>query len=441
VSATAALAAVVALYLYALPRFGPEGALGAGLVAATSAGWFGLARYANLDMTLTACLALGVLAGLAWLDRPPPRRPPLLPYIAAGLGTLVKGPLAVALVAGPLLLAALARRPRPSAGELGLARGLAIAVALAALLYVPVGLLDPSYLGAFAATNVRRWSAASPHPASAFYYLLWVPALLLPWTLFAAPALVRAWRDPAQRPHVLWAAFVPALLTLPRGKLATYALSALVPLALVVGPELARVARAGVAEEDRAIFRVAGWLVVAALALAAGAALAVRAYPVPLLGRSVLALTALGWAAVIAALLRRAHLGLVPLAVVAALATLYPLGVRTVAPGVAALHSERDAARIVADAGAPPVIAFAIRDPSLSFYLRAPVIYTSDGELARDVFAADGLAFLVTSPAHFGEVEELLGARAHLWWGTRRRRLYANRPPMPGAAQEPNGST
>src|SRR5207244_12430546 len=86
--------------------------LGAGLVAATSAGWLGLARYANLDMTFTACVTLGVLAGLAWLERPPPRRPPLMPYVAAAAGTLVKGPLAVLLVAGPVGLAALARGPR-----------------------------------------------------------------------------------------------------------------------------------------------------------------------------------------------------------------------------------------------------------------------------------------------------------------------------------------
>src|SRR5690349_18187773 len=110
VSAIAALVGVLALYAYALPRFGVAGALGAGLVAATSAGWFAFARYANLDMALTACVAAGVLSGLAWLDRPAPRRPPLAPYVAAGLGMLVKGPLAAVLVLGPLGLAALMRR-------------------------------------------------------------------------------------------------------------------------------------------------------------------------------------------------------------------------------------------------------------------------------------------------------------------------------------------
>src|SRR5881398_2058167 len=250
-SAVAALVAVLALYAYALPRWGVPAGLGAGLVATTSPGWFGLARYGNLDMTLTACVTVGVLGGLSWLERPAPRRAPLVPYVAAGLGLLVKGPLAVLLVAGPLALAALVQRPRPRVAELGLVRGTLAVVALGALLWVPVGLLDPSYLSAFAVTNVRRLGSASPHAGPIYYYLLWVPALLFPWTLFAVGPLRRAARDPRRRALVLWAVFVPTVLTLARGKLATYALSALAPLALLVGTELA----SGRAAEERTTLR------------------------------------------------------------------------------------------------------------------------------------------------------------------------------------------
>ena len=117
-----------------------------------------------------------------------------------------------------------------------------------------------------------------------------------------------------------------------------------------------------------------------------------------------------------------------PAAVLGAALTIYPLAVREVAPAVAALHSDREAARLIAGAGAAPVVAFAIHDPSLTFYLRAPVIHTDDTKLVRDLFAGDGLAFLVTGPRHFAQVEQLLGAQANLWLETPRRRLYANRP-------------
>src|SRR6266516_255760 len=424
VSALAALVAVLALYAYALPRWGLPAALGAGAVAATSAGWFGPARYGNLDMTLTACVTVGVLGGLAWLERPAPRRAPLVSYVAAGLGLLVKGPLALVLVAGPLALAALVERPRPRVGELGLVRGTLAVVALGALLWVPVGLLDPSYLSAFAVTNVRRLGSASPHAGPIYYYLLWVPALLFPWTLFAPGPLRRAACDPRRRALVLWAVFVPTVLTLARGKLATYALSALAPLALLVGTELAN----GSPAEDRTTLRVGGALAALALLVGAGAALfAARGY-LALSARVLLAAAALGWAIGLLLVLRRERLHLVPAAVLGAALTLYPLAVREVAPAVAALHSDREAARLIAGVGTAPVVAFAIHDPSLTFYLRAPVIHTDDTKLVRDLFAGDGLAFLVTGPRHFAQVEQLLGAQAYLWLETPRRRLYANRP-------------
>src|SRR5216110_765065 len=402
VSALAALVAVLALYAYALPRWGLPAALGAGAVAATSAGWFGPARYGNLDMTLTACVTVGVLGGLAWLERPAPRRAPLVSYVAAGLGLLVKGPLALVLVAGPLALAALVER------------GVLTVVALGALLWVPVGLLDPSYLSAFAVTNVRRLGSASPHAGPIYYYLLWVPALLFPWTLFAVGPLRRAARDPRRRTLVLWAVFVPTVLTLARGKLATYALSALAPLALVVGTELA----SGSPAEDRTTLRAGGALAALALLVGAGAALfAARGY-LALSARVLLAAAALGWAVGLLLVLRRERLHLVPAAVLGAALTLYPLAVREVAPAVAALHSDREAARLIAGVGTAPVVAFAIHDPSLTFYLRAPVIHTDDTTRVRDLFAGDGLAFLVTGPRHFAQVEQLLGAQANLWLET-----------------------
>jgi 4-amino-4-deoxy-L-arabinose transferase-like glycosyltransferase len=361
-----------------------------------------------------------------------------VPWVAAGIGTLVKGPLAAVLVLGPLAVAAAIRRPRPALAELGVARGLAVATAIAAALYVPVGVLDPSYLDAFAATNLRRWGESSPHAAGPHYYAFWVPVLFLPWTLLAGPAVVRAWRDPGRRALVAWALFVPALLTLPRGKLATYALSALVPLALVAGPDLARTALEGAPREDRRVLRVGGALMAGALVVMAVLAVAVRTYPVPTAGRLAVAGTALAWAVVLALVVRGERLGGVPVAVLGAMLTLCPLAVRSIVPAVGALHSDRDLARLAADGGSAPVIAFGIRDPSLSLYLGSPALHTDDPALLRDLFASDGPTFVVTSHRHFTEVETMLGDRASLWAETPRRRLYANRPPP--ATQDRNGS-
>src|SRR5215813_14379745 len=156
ISGVAALIAVLMLYLYAVPRAGVAAAVTTALVAATSIGWFALARFATLDMLFTTCVTVGVLAGLDWLERPASPGPMLAPFIAAGIGTLVKGPLAVVLVGVPLALAVATAHPRPPWRAFGLARGVAVTVAIAALLYVPVGILDPGYLSVFAVTLQKQ---------------------------------------------------------------------------------------------------------------------------------------------------------------------------------------------------------------------------------------------------------------------------------------------
>jgi len=75
------------------------------------------------------------------------------------------------------------------------------------------------------------------------------------------------------------------------------------------------------------------------------------------------------------------------------------------------------------------VISFASRAPSLAFYTGAPVIETEDLDMVRDLFTADAPAFLATGKSHYAAIEQLVGARAHVWYETRRRRLYANVPP------------
>lgn len=439
VSAVGGFTIVLLLYFFMLPRAGVDGALAAGWLLATTAGWFGLSRFVNLDMTLSACAAAGVLAGLKWLDDPAPSARPLAPYVAAGAATLVKGPVGAVLVGGPLFLAWLVRSPRPSLRQLGLVRGTLVYAAIVALLWVPIAVLDTSYLAGFTSTNLRRFSTNAPHAEPFWYYLVWLPVLLLPWTVLAAPAFVRAARDPKRRALLLWAVFVPAMLTLARGKLATYALSALVPLAAIAGPELARAVRHGPPPGDERILRAGGWLVVVLLVAAAIAVWPLRGrFPIAPSPALILTGAALAWAIVTAAVLVYRRPGLVPAALLGTAFTLYPLATHFVAPAIATQYSDRDAAQVIRAAGDAPVIAFAARAPSLVFYLGAPPVRTDDLAMVDDLFATDGLVFLVTGHRHFAEIEQRLGARAHRWYGTKRRALYANRPPP--AQDERNGS-
>jgi 4-amino-4-deoxy-L-arabinose transferase-like glycosyltransferase len=237
-SAIAALVTVLAVYAWAVPRHGVQGALGAALVLATSAGCFGLARFVNVDMTLTACVAVGVLAGLAWLERPGARRMPLLPFVAGRPRDAREGADRRRAHDGPLALAWALARPRPPSVRTRLSPA------------SPRRRPSPrsstcrwrSSTRATCATSPARtsraWAPTPRTPRPSWYYVVWLPALFLPWTLFAPAVSAGARASPSGRALVAWAIFVPAVLTLARGKLATYALSALVPLALLVGPPL-----------------------------------------------------------------------------------------------------------------------------------------------------------------------------------------------------------
>ena len=95
------------------------------------------------------------------------------------------------------------RRPRPAWRDLGLVRGGIVTGLIAAVLYVPVGLLDPTYLHTFAVTNLRRFTPESRHAAPVWYYLVWVPAMFFPWTLLAVVDPYAAILRPIPRPRLV----------------------------------------------------------------------------------------------------------------------------------------------------------------------------------------------------------------------------------------------
>jgi 4-amino-4-deoxy-L-arabinose transferase-like glycosyltransferase len=92
-----------------------------------------------------------------------------------------------------------------------------------------------------------RFLTPAIHPEPLYYYLPVLLGLLLPWTWLLPWTLAAGgrWRDPDYRFLVIWAAVMVGFFSLSRGKLAPYILPALLPLALLVGRELARLTGVG----------------------------------------------------------------------------------------------------------------------------------------------------------------------------------------------------
>jgi 4-amino-4-deoxy-L-arabinose transferase-like glycosyltransferase len=430
VNVLAGLVTVVALYVFAARRDGPAAGLGAALVTASCLGFAGLARYANLDMVLTACVTLGVLTGLAWLEAPSPRRRLTGPYIAAALAVLVKGPIGIVLVAVPLGLAGVVSRAAVGWRELSLVRGFVIMVVLVGLPSLAIATLDPAYGYGLVATNLRRFGADAPHPAPVYSYALWFPLLVAPWTVLAVPMLWRAFRDATQWPALAWLVVVLALFSVPSGKLATYVLPALPPFGLLVGPALARaIDQDDDDDEPEDLWlRVGGWVHVVLLAVAAVGA-TVAGMMGDRIGTALVAIGVAGWwMALTVVALRRDRARAVPALVLASVLTGVPPLISVVAPIVSAQHSDADAAALAQRVGVRTVVAFRSKSPSLLFYSPVPVVHVDDPNLLRELFAGKQPVMVVTGSRHMMEVERALGNLAHRWLDRGRRQTYGNRP-------------
>lgn len=243
----AAAATVALVYAFARQAFGHREGLSAALVLASSIMWFAVGRVVRYD----ALLALAITATLWWAWRgseggPASRRSYVLASVAAGLGVLVKGPVAVAL---PLLIIviylAATRRLR---ALLGVPWHLSIAafVLVAVPWFVLCELANPgatrfflfheNLARAVGKTDVTHWEP--------WWYFLAIVALgSVPWTLLLPGAIAdgcrRQAKDSVERRAsvllVVWLVVVVGLFSIPKVKLPPYILPALPALALLVG--------------------------------------------------------------------------------------------------------------------------------------------------------------------------------------------------------------
>jgi 4-amino-4-deoxy-L-arabinose transferase-like glycosyltransferase len=216
-------------------------------VLATSLEFVALGRYGDLNMLLTFWLTAGVLAAHAWAERGGRGWGLGLAAAAAAGGTLTKGFVAPVLIGGTFV-GYLALR-----GQLGLLRLRPILRAGALYLCVTLpwlvvaGVADPAYLRDFIVEHhIQRFLGGSRHlhPKPLLFTPLMTLVAFLPWSPLL-PAVVRRGiahrraRSAAADLCLAWAGCIVLFFTCSRGKLGTYVLPAMPPLALVTGRLLA----------------------------------------------------------------------------------------------------------------------------------------------------------------------------------------------------------
>jgi 4-amino-4-deoxy-L-arabinose transferase-like glycosyltransferase len=442
VSALGALLTVAAVFWWALAVWGMEAAALSALTLVTTLEFFALGRFGDLNMLLTLFVTVGVLGVHRWEHRDGHGCGLVAAAGAAGLGALTKG------LVAPVLIGAIALAHLASRGRLRLLRWREVLLAAVVFLavvapwYVAAGMRSPAYLRDFFLQHhlQRLVGGVRLHPEPFYFTIVATALCFLPWTFILPAALhrvLRGDRDEATGFCVAWAGAVVLLFSLPSGKLATYVLPAMPPLALLIGHYWSRLSRSTPDVRELGLLRF-GLGALACLAIAAPpTAIAATAYldggtwlPVALLS-----LVLLPFGAVIAGLAHERRYEGAPLVLIVAMlvvcAAFYGYG----APRVSAVLSDAPIARIVMTADPTrhaPVVAFRTYGGSLPFYVDRPVRFLDSQRRLRHVLGRRRLVFIVTHPRHL----RILRRMPTLWvWREKRHVLLATQPP-PGSEED-----
>ena len=396
----------------------------AGAIVATSFGYFAMARSALPDLPLTFCITLGVWAAMRAADAagtPAAMRWWTLAGLGAGLGFLMKGP--VALVVPGIILLPIAWRERRS---LTLdVRGIAVAAVIAAIVGLPWYAAmwrehGNAYLRSFfVADNLQRFATERFNDARPFWFYL--PVLLgglLPWSLYLAAFCVDGLASARKRTLrlgdtdwrlLLWATMPLLFFTLSIGKQPRYILPVLPPLAVLVARGL--IDRIEI-DQRRWSLKAATWAtatlyVVLALLFVRMEPLLITVYP----GATWIAVCIAGCAALalagVAATAAWRHLPIV--ASVAAVVVLTSVQFGALA-GVRPEAVEQLAAVIVANRSAnEPIGTIGLFARNLGFYTHVPRLELFDTKQASDFVQSPQRVLLVVRSADVAVVEKTSG--------------------------------
>lgn len=293
-SALSALAGVALTCWFARRHFGARTATLAGVILALSPLYLVFGRLVIFDMMLLVCTTVAVMAAYEAIESERPRRGlAAIFFVACGLGTITKGPVALVV---PLLVAIawvlVTRRPR-RLGRLHWGTGIVLYLLVVAPWALAVERLHPGFLDyALVGENLKRMSADPFDTARPFHFYLQVlvPGLF-PWLILilaqGAAVVARrlkrgavpdaATRDAATRAArflALWLGVLIVFFSSITSKRPSYVLPCAVPVAILAARLIDRASMrrddGSPAHGEAVIDRAAGAWAAGWLALLAG---------------------------------------------------------------------------------------------------------------------------------------------------------------------------
>jgi 4-amino-4-deoxy-L-arabinose transferase-like glycosyltransferase len=246
-SALAALGCVFLVYRFAKRRWGLRAALWSCLVLITSAEFFVLARLVIFDMTVTFFITLALFSFYNATLTSDPRSARLhcfLMYAAMGVGTLVKGLIALVIPGMVIFFYLLLTGKWVFLRRMDIMRGVVVYSAVVAPWYLSVEARNPGYLHYFFwEEHFVRYLTPHFNRSKTWYYFFAVLGIgFLPWTLFLPVAVRNLWKRAFDDANVflgLWVILTFAFFSASNSKMPHYILPIYPPLALLTGSAMA----------------------------------------------------------------------------------------------------------------------------------------------------------------------------------------------------------
>lgn len=233
-------------YLFGKEFFNARAGFLSAVVLASSVRVLWEARWAHIDMLFCFLFLLSIyFAARSLLGRGSANQI-LLSYVFMALATLAKGLIGVVLPALLLVSFMVARRDWRMIAEAKLAVGIALFLIVAAPWFFLVSqATDGKWLTDFLYIHhLQRYTAGAGHRQPFYYYFTTLPVDLLPWTIFAVPALLayrphrRILHEPVLLFFVLWFLSVFLFFSVSDTKRELYLLPLLPVVALFIGSYL-----------------------------------------------------------------------------------------------------------------------------------------------------------------------------------------------------------
>jgi len=260
IPALAALMACFAVYAMGHRMFGSRAGHMGAVILATSAMWPLLAHVVVTDMLVSSLIC--VTLAFWWLghsEKPDPSDARdhsklrqagyfLGFWIALALGVLAKGPMAVVLTGGAIFSFLLICRQWKTLPKMQWIVGLPLFLVIAAPWFVLVAQRNPEFNHFFwYDQHIGRFlghTTGNDHRQPVYYYFIFLPFLIFPWTFYLPAAVIAAVRNlrdtqnPKQQAAIYLlcgTGFITLFFSASSGKMLTYVLPTLPLLALLLG--------------------------------------------------------------------------------------------------------------------------------------------------------------------------------------------------------------